>query len=179
MCLSKRGNLGYNKPMSEMKIGKRIEAARTFRKMSRSDLAKNIGVFYQDIVRYEKTNREPHPSTLKKIADTLNVDVNFFLDDIEDYDDLGPIKGYSSLDPYLPRNESTYGELLQGYRESINSSIDEIDDKEKLRMIARMMTPELKEENLKKLEYTIRLLATPPDNPESGVYHGVNFKKNK
>jgi transcriptional regulator with XRE-family HTH domain len=65
------------------KIGTKIQVAREGRSLTRSALAKKIGETYREILRWETSNQEPKFSTLNKIAQALNIDINFFSDDMD------------------------------------------------------------------------------------------------
>ena len=58
-------------------IGRRIQAIREARGITRSVLAEVIGCHYRDILRWETSTHEPKVSTLKKIADALNVSLDY------------------------------------------------------------------------------------------------------
>ena len=58
-------------------IGRRIQAIRGAQGITRSVLAEVIGCHYRDILRWETSTHEPKVSTLKKIADALNVSLDY------------------------------------------------------------------------------------------------------
>ena len=58
-------------------IGRRIQVIREARGITRSVLAEVIGCHYRDILRWETSTHEPKVSTLKKIADALNVSLDY------------------------------------------------------------------------------------------------------
>lgn len=64
----------------DLTIGRRIRQRRTFLEMSQTDLAKYVGIAWQQLQKYENgTNRVP-ASRLYHIARVLNVDPNWFYD---------------------------------------------------------------------------------------------------
>jgi transcriptional regulator with XRE-family HTH domain len=144
--------------MKKINIGKRIKFAREYRDMSKSELAKNIGVLYQDVVRYEKTSREPHPTTLKKIADALDININYFLDEYESDNEDGNLP----IDPYLPKSESNYGELLKAKKDAIKNRILAIEDTSTLRNICNMMADHLEDNSINDIQSYVDLLSNPP-----------------
>lgn len=64
-------------------IGRRIQAIREARGITRSVLAEVIGCHYRDILRWETSTHEPKVSTLKKIADVLNVGLDYLVTEDE------------------------------------------------------------------------------------------------
>ena len=64
-------------------IGRRIQAIREARGITRSVLAEVIGCHYRDILRWETSTHEPKVSTLKKIADALNVSLDYLVTEDE------------------------------------------------------------------------------------------------
>ena len=67
-------------------IGKRIEVAREYREMSRTELGKAVGFpedsAYRRVLSYEKGERIPKEDTLKEFAKALKIDFDWFnLDD--------------------------------------------------------------------------------------------------
>lgn len=63
--------------MSE--LGKRIRKIRKDLGMSQTELANKVGLSYAQIGRYETKNAQPQTEILKKIAETLEVSVDFLL----------------------------------------------------------------------------------------------------
>ena len=63
-----------------MSLHDRIKEARTNKNLTQEQLGKLIGVAKTTIAGYEK-NREPAAAKLGEIADALDVDVNFLLQD--------------------------------------------------------------------------------------------------
>ncbi|MBQ6355548.1 MAG: helix-turn-helix transcriptional regulator [Solobacterium sp.] len=121
--------------MSSVKsIGQRIQFAREFRELDRTTFAKEIGVKYRDILRWETTTHEPRAATLKKMADALNINVNYFLDEEVSTDQ---IVSYLSEEEML--SESGLGEILAQKRNQIKECIAKTDDVSLLRTISRLM----------------------------------------
>ena len=123
------------KGMSSVKsLSQRIQFAREFRELDRTSFAKEIGVKYRDILRWETTTHEPRAATLKKMADALNINVNYFLDDEVSTDQ---IVSYLSDEEML--SESGLGEILTQKRNQIKACIDKTDDASLLKTISRLM----------------------------------------
>ncbi len=74
-----------------MNVGERIRAIRIKKGMTQQAVADAIGITYQNISQYERGIRKPKSSTLRKIAQALDVDIWELIqfDDIEmdDWDD--------------------------------------------------------------------------------------------
>ena len=66
----------------EKKIGKRIEIAREYRKISRTNLGKAVGFpeasAYRRVLSYEKGERIPKEDMLKEFAEALKIDIAWF-----------------------------------------------------------------------------------------------------
>ena len=66
----------------EKKIGKRIEIAREYRKISRTNLGKAVGFpeasAYGRVLSYEKGERIPKEDMLKEFAEALKIDIAWF-----------------------------------------------------------------------------------------------------
>lgn len=60
-------------------LSTRIKMLRERERMSREDLAKEIGVSYSAIAMYERGEREPDSEKLLKIAETFNVTTDYLL----------------------------------------------------------------------------------------------------
>ena len=58
-----------------MTTGQRIKAARLKAGMTQAELAKKLGVAYQNIGQFERDVRKPKYETLERIAGALNVEV--------------------------------------------------------------------------------------------------------
>ena len=59
-------------------IGDNLRRIRKMRRMGQVELGKRSGVAQQTISGLERGHHEPHPSTLKKLGDVLNVPVTAF-----------------------------------------------------------------------------------------------------
>jgi transcriptional regulator with XRE-family HTH domain len=64
-------------------VGKRIKMQRRILGVSQSDLAKAIGVTFQQVQKYENGRNRVSSSRLHRIANSLNVQVPFFFVGIE------------------------------------------------------------------------------------------------
>ena len=62
-------------------IGERLKDLRLKRAMSQRKLAEAAGVTQRAIVDLESNKREPHPSTLGKLSEALDVDPRELLGD--------------------------------------------------------------------------------------------------
>ena len=66
----------------EKKISKRIEIAREYRKISRTNLGKAVGFpeasAYRRVLSYEKGERIPKEDMLKEFAEALKIDIAWF-----------------------------------------------------------------------------------------------------
>lgn len=67
----------------DIHVGSRIKSRRLLMGYSQERLAKEIGVTFQQIQKYERGLNRVHASKLWKIAKILGVSVNFFFDEME------------------------------------------------------------------------------------------------
>ena len=66
---------------TDVHIGKRIRMLRLTRNLSQTDLAKRLGITFQQIQKYEKGTNRIGASRLQHIARVLSVPVSFFFED--------------------------------------------------------------------------------------------------
>jgi transcriptional regulator with XRE-family HTH domain len=62
----------------DVEIGRKIRALRLERGLSQSDLAKAIGLTFQQVQKYEKGTNRVSAGRLQQIADFLNVPILYF-----------------------------------------------------------------------------------------------------
>jgi len=73
--------LPKRRPTAEdVEIGRKIRALRLQRGVSQSELAKGIGLTFQQVQKYEKGTNRVSAGRLQQIADFFNVQVMFFFD---------------------------------------------------------------------------------------------------
>ena len=66
----------------DIQVGKRIRHFRNLRGLSQSDLAKQLGVKFQQVQKYESASNRISASKLKMAAETLDVSIlDLFRDD--------------------------------------------------------------------------------------------------
>ena len=66
-----------------MTIGEKLRAARIALNLSQIELAEKVGITERSIYNYEQTETYPKPTTLKKLAEALNVTVAYLMDEEE------------------------------------------------------------------------------------------------
>ena len=66
-----------------MTIGEKLRAARIALNLSQIELAEKVGITERSIYNYEQTETYPKPTTLKKLAEVLNVTVAYLMDEEE------------------------------------------------------------------------------------------------
>ncbi|MGE4281644.1 MAG: helix-turn-helix domain-containing protein [Magnetospirillum sp.] len=94
----------------DVHVGARIRLRRTLLGLSQGELGKALGLTFQQVQKYERGANRVAASTLYRVANTLDVPVSFFFDDLPD----GPGHSLSgNSDDALSRRESL--ELLRGY----------------------------------------------------------------
>lgn len=75
-----------------MDTGKKIKLIRTFRGLTQKELGEACGIHEVAIRKYELGKNLPKPEQLRKIAEALNVNVNFLVEfDVEADGDVLPL----------------------------------------------------------------------------------------
>src|ERR1043165_9958176 len=64
--------------VEDVEIGRKIRALRLERGLSQSDLAKAIGLTFQQVQKYEKGTNRVSAGRLQQIADFLDVPITYF-----------------------------------------------------------------------------------------------------
>lgn len=109
-----------------MSVGARIRDRREARKMSRSQLARQVGLTSASIWNWETRGRVPRPRVLSKVAEALNVS-ELFLAEGRNSADLsysGEAKAIElvsegGLPPQSPKQSATVADLLARTRMQI------------------------------------------------------------
>nr|WP_184045915.1 helix-turn-helix transcriptional regulator [Roseospira visakhapatnamensis] len=83
------GRKGAPDPV-DVYVGRRLRKQRTLLKLSQEQLARAVGVTFQQIQKYERGSNRISASRLYDIAKVLGVPINFFFDHIEDEIDGRP-----------------------------------------------------------------------------------------
>ena len=86
-------------------FSQKVRDARTLLKLNQEELGKLIGVSARAIVAYETTETRPRASTLRKLAETLKVSVDYLTND--EIDD--PLYGIEKQ-PFVEEARSLYGD---------------------------------------------------------------------
>ena len=86
-------------------FSQKVRDARTLLKLNQEELGKLIGVSARAIVAYETTATRPRASTLRKLAETLKVSVDYLTND--EIDD--PLYGIEKQ-PFVEETRNLYGD---------------------------------------------------------------------
>lgn len=86
-------------------FAQKVREARTLLKLNQEELGKLVGVSARAIVAYETTDTRPRASTLRKLAETLQVSVDYLTND--EIDD--PLYGIEKQ-PFVEETRSLYGD---------------------------------------------------------------------
>lgn len=86
-------------------FSQKVRDARTLLKLNQEELGKLVGVSARAIVAYETTDTKPRASTLRKLAETLKVSVDYLTND--EIDD--PLYGIEKQ-PFVEEARSLYGD---------------------------------------------------------------------
>ena len=76
----------------DIHVGKRLRLKRTILGMSQEELAKTLGITFQQVQKYEKGVNRISSSRLFDIAQALGVEVAFFFDE---YGEENPVYGFA------------------------------------------------------------------------------------
>ena len=85
-------------------FSEKVREARQLLNLSQEELGKLVGVSSRAVVAYETTATKPRATTLRKLADTLNVSVDYLKND--DIDD--PLYGIEKQ-PFVDEARALYG----------------------------------------------------------------------
>lgn len=96
----------------DMHVGARLRLRRTLMGLSQTELAKSVGLTFQQVQKYESGANRISASRLYHIAEALDVPVSFFFDDMQRHG-LGEDPA-----PAFPLAENSRGELemMRNYR---------------------------------------------------------------
>jgi len=87
-------------------IGEKIRKLRLTKGLSQKDLAKHVGVTYQQIQNYEKGKSKIPVDRLIKIAETLEVSLDYFLKEFDNNHDKVPESELALLNTYYKSIQS-------------------------------------------------------------------------
>lgn len=93
-------------------LGKRVVELRKKKGFSQSDLAKQVGISYAQVGRYETKGAQPPAEVLRKIADALDTTVDFLINGDTDEKAVSALKD---------------AELLQQFR-----AVEQMDEEDKV-----------------------------------------------
>ncbi len=93
-------------------LGKRVVGLRKKKGLSQSDLAKQVGISYAQVGRYETKGAQPPAEVLKKIADALDTTVDYLISGDTDEKAVSTLKD---------------AELLQQFR-----AVEQMDEDDKM-----------------------------------------------
>lgn len=100
-------------------VGQRLRLRRVLLGMSQTDLAKTLGLTFQQVQKYESGANRISASRLYYIAEALDIPVSFFYDDIPQRGGHTPVPGLAeepvtALAPPDPGREGL--EMMRNYR---------------------------------------------------------------
>ncbi len=98
-------------------IGEKIKRRRKELRISQEELAERIGVTYQQVQRYENGMNRLNVENIQIIANTLNVPVSYFFEDVRK-----DVVAEEST-PYLPVDESKLLNYFRKIREKNSQDI--------------------------------------------------------
>ncbi len=107
--------------------------------MDRNELAHAVGSSYREILRWETTTQEPRAVKLKQIADALNINIEYFLQDTP-----FSAEAENAIIYYVPKEEfyslTGFSEIFDQYKTSCKLYLNRISKKEGLSIALRIMT---------------------------------------
>jgi transcriptional regulator with XRE-family HTH domain len=100
-----------------MTLGEKIKFARSKKNISQQELSEKAGTHQKNISKYEKDAVVPSATTLKKIADILEVTSDYLLGDenIETIKDLALLKQFKEIDNLPDEDKSALMKVISGF----------------------------------------------------------------
>lgn len=80
----------------DVHVGKRLKQIRTLRRMSQTDVAKQLSLSFQQIQKYEIGSNRVAASRLFELSRILDVPTSYFFDGIAESE--APVRGDNSMD---------------------------------------------------------------------------------
>nr|WP_319572369.1 helix-turn-helix transcriptional regulator [uncultured Draconibacterium sp.] len=114
-----------------MDIGSKIREAREAKGLTQQELAKEVGISHPQIVRYETKGVQPPADVLGRIADTLDVSVDFLVNGNSTEKAQNTLK-----DTELLKQFKTVEKMDENDQKTIKSLIDAFITKGKLKQLA-------------------------------------------
>ncbi len=99
----------------DLMIGERIKAKRLEVGLGQSDLAKKLGITFQQLQKYEKGLNRVSAASLYKISVCLNCDISFFFDGLGGQSNLGMCSDHSQDEYSVDEDPDETAALLKGY----------------------------------------------------------------
>ncbi len=99
----------------DIHVGRRIRLGRTILRMNQSDLAKAIGLTFQQVQKYERGNNRIGSSKLYAISQALDVPVSFFFDEMDDQTASNTVPADSDLLKKDPAAKRETLELVRAF----------------------------------------------------------------
>lgn len=72
----------------DVHVGKQLARARTAKRMSQSEVARMLGLTFQQIQKYEKGTNRMSASVIWTLSDAMNLPVSFFFTGLKDGEDV-------------------------------------------------------------------------------------------
>ena len=114
-----------------MTIGERIKELRNKKKLTQSDLAKQIGLSYIQIGRYEKHKSHPSSEVLQKLADALDTTTDYLMNGDSEEIASGKITDRDLIDLF-----KAVEELNRSDQELVKTFLDALITKRKIQTLA-------------------------------------------
>lgn len=108
--MSKSPGVKHKADSVDIYVGENIQARRKELGLSQELLAKEVGVTFQQIQKYEKGTNRISASRMYAVAKVLKVDANYFYSGIEDMTDGKPLE-HEALDPDAAKMLSLYRKI--------------------------------------------------------------------
>jgi transcriptional regulator with XRE-family HTH domain len=103
----------------DMHVGGRLRLRRTLMGLSQTELAKSVGLTFQQVQKYESGANRISASRLYHIAESLDVPVSFFFDDMQ-----RPGLSEDSQPAFtIPENSRGELEMMRNYRRIADEEI--------------------------------------------------------
>ena len=122
----------YKDGLDSLEFGERLKQLRKRNGFSQRELAKKTGLHHGQYGRYERGDSKPYAETLTKIADALNVSVDYLLEGTEEDAITANVKDKDLLTLFTEVEQ-----LDDDVKEKVKFLLDAVITKNKVQQLAR------------------------------------------
>jgi transcriptional regulator with XRE-family HTH domain len=108
------------------KISSRIRQLREKGGLTRTQLAKAVGVTFTGVYNWEENGREPRIDTMTRLAEVLGVSVHYLMTGKEGQREPEPPKAAKTIDALMKRAQSDFAAAMGLPRERVRVTVEEV-----------------------------------------------------